>query len=162
MKSLCAWTFVSLLLVMSTPTSAASAKPALALTTLGGTAFDLRAQRGHWVIINYWSTQCAPCLEEMPMLGAFAKAHPSVRLIGLTYEKVGLPELRRFIAEHPPGYPIALIHEDQLPHALKPSWFGIHALPMTYVIAPDGVIARRFVGEIGRSKLQGALAGGGQ
>lgn len=160
MKSRSVWTFAGLMVGLAMPTFASSAKPALAVKTLGGTVFDLRAQRGHWVVINYWSTQCAPCLEEMPMLGGFAKAHSSVRLLGLTYQQLEAPELRRFVAEHHPGYPIALIHENQLPHTLKPSWFGIHALPMTYVIAPDGEVFRRFVGEIDRAKLEGAIAGG--
>ncbi|TAM18007.1 MAG: TlpA family protein disulfide reductase [Rhodanobacter sp.] len=137
---------------------ASETKVDLSVRTSGGHVFKVDAQRGHWIIINYWATWCEACRDEMPMLAAFAASHPSVRMIGLTYENIAPAALRQFLAAHPTGYPVAQVSEDKLPRALKPTYFGIHALPLTYVITPDGVVAKRWVGELDRTKLQ-ALVG---
>ena len=113
---------------------AATPAPSLSLQTTDGQIFKLAAQRGHLVIINYWATWCAACLEEMPMLRKFAASHPNVRLIGLTYENITPDALKQLVAKHRPGYPIAHIDPSEIPHALEPTWFGMHALPLSYVV----------------------------
>jgi len=46
------------------PIAAATAtRPTLNVTTLDGKKFDLSAQSGKWVIVNYWATWCSPCLK---------------------------------------------------------------------------------------------------
>jgi thiol-disulfide isomerase/thioredoxin len=122
--------------------------------TTDGQVFKLGAQRGHVVVINYWATWCGACLDEMPMLRKFAASHPSVKLIGLTYEKITPDALRQFAATHGIGYPVAHIDPSKIPHALKPTWFGMHALPLTYVLSPQGTVTERWVGELSVSKLQ--------
>jgi peroxiredoxin len=44
--------------------------PALSYTLLDGRRSDLAALRGHVVLVNFWATDCAPCVEEMPGLVA--------------------------------------------------------------------------------------------
>lgn len=130
----------------------------LTVRTADGRIFSLGAQQGHWLVVNYWATWCEACREEMPRLSAFAKTHPSVRIIGLTYEDITPASLEKFVAKHPLGYPVARIGEKALPAVLKPTFFGIHALPLTYVVAPNGTVVKRWVGELDRARLQ-TLAG---
>lgn len=92
------------------------------------------------------------------MLSAFAAAHPSVRVIGLTYEDIAPVTLKKFVADHPPGFPVARVDEEAVPAKLKPTFFGIHALPLTYVVAPNGAVAKRWVGELDQAKLQALAA----
>ena len=58
--------------------------PQLVAPELNGQAFDLSAQRGHIVIVNFWATWCVPCREEMPAIDAFYKQHhdEGVEVIG--------------------------------------------------------------------------------
>ena len=88
------------------------------------------------------------------MLRRFAASNPEVRLIGLTYENIAPDALRQFVATHRPGYPVAHIDPSKIPHALEPTWFGMHALPLTYVVSPQGIVAKRWVGELSVAKLQ--------
>ncbi len=82
------------------------------------------------------------------MLRRFAAEHPTVRLIGLTYPHIPAKALRRFLIAHPTDYPVAQVDRAALPRALKPrwGWFGIKVLPLTYAVAPDGAVAKRWVG----------------
>ena len=139
---------------------AATPVPAWTIPLTHGRVFKLDAQRGHWVVINYWATWCEACLAEMPMLRDFVAAHPSVRLIGVTYEDITPRALHRFFATHRVGYPVAQVNEEAIPRRFKPTWFGIHALPLTYVVAPDGTLAKRWVGELDRARLDAMVVSG--
>src|SRR6185437_4542355 len=85
--------------VTAASATATAATPTLTVRTVDGQLFSLRAERGHWVVVNYWATWCEACREEMPMLSAFAAAHPSVRVVGLTYEDIASAALKKFVAD---------------------------------------------------------------
>ena len=48
-----------------------AATATLKLADINGIEHDIKNYRGHWVVVNYWATWCAPCVEEMPMLSKF-------------------------------------------------------------------------------------------
>ncbi|MFZ2237889.1 MAG: TlpA disulfide reductase family protein [Dokdonella sp.] len=123
--------------------------PSLEVKTLDGKTFDLAAQKGKWVIVNYWATWCGPCVKEMPALSAFVAAHDDVTAIGLAFEDSDLADLEAFLKKRPVSYPIAQVDIDNPPAAFDVP----RGLPMTYVIAPDGSIAKQFVGPIDEKDL---------
>ena len=53
--------------------------------TLGGGEFDLSAWRGRWMVLNFFTSTCVPCVQEHPELTAFAS-----RQSGLMLEKICL------------------------------------------------------------------------
>lgn len=142
------------LLAATVPVQAAMPEqPALKVTTLDGKPFDLAAQRGHWVVVNFWATWCVPCIKEMPDISHFVKTHANVRAIGLAYEDSDKADIQAFLARHPVSYPIAQVSLDNTPKDFDEP----RGLPTTYVIAPDGHVAKRFVGPVTGQSLGAAI-----
>jgi len=136
-----------------TAQAAMPAQPSLKVTTLDGKAFDLVAQRGHWVVVNFWATWCVPCIKEMPDISRFVSDHADVRAIGLAYEDSDKADIQAFLAKHPVSYPIAQVTMDDAPKDFDEP----RGLPTTYLIAPDGHVAKRFVGPVTGQSLGAAI-----
>lgn len=130
-------------------------QPALKLTLLDGKPYDLAQHRGKFVLINFWATYCAPCLKEIPALTAFDQAHDDVEVIGLDYEDIEDADLKAFLKDHPAGYPIAKVDVYDPPKDFDTP----RGLPTSYLIGPDGKVAKRFLGPITEADLAAAVAG---
>ncbi|MHA6205564.1 TlpA family protein disulfide reductase [Dyella soli] len=129
-------------------------QPSIKVTTIDGKSFDLAAQRGHWVIVNYWATWCVPCIKEMPDISKFVSDHKDkVAAIGLAYEDSDKADIQAFVAKHPVSYPIAQVTLDQ---PLK-DFDEPRGLPTTWLIGPDGKVAKRFVGPVTEASLGQAI-----
>ena len=137
---------------VETPSS--HARPSLDITTLDGSRFSLAAQRGHWVLVNFWATWCSPCLKEMPELSALDARRDDLAVLGLAYQEIDPESLQAFLKRHPVGYPIAIVDMAR-PPADFPTPLG---LPMTYLIAPDGRIAEHFIGPVTAQMIEAAIA----
>lgn len=146
---------VLLFVLTAAPLAAETAKqPSLVVETVDGKSFDLATHRGKWVIVNYWATWCAPCIAEMPELSEFIKARADVVGIGLAYEDTERQEIVDFLKRRPVAYPIAQIDVNA-----PPKDFDIpRGLPTTYLIAPDGTVAKHFLGPIKAKDLEQAIA----
>jgi thiol-disulfide isomerase/thioredoxin len=130
--------------------------PTLQVTTLKGASFDLAHERGKWVIVNYWATWCNPCIKEMPDISAFVAGRKDVTAIGLAFEDTDRKDIEAFLAKHPVVYPVA-----QLDTMHPPKDFGEPlGLPTTYLIAPDGTLAKKFIGPVTVADLARAIAAG--
>jgi thiol-disulfide isomerase/thioredoxin len=129
-------------------------QPSIKLTTMDGKPYDLASQRGKWVIVNYWATWCIPCIKEMPDISKFVSAHKDkVSAIGLAYDDSDKADIQAFLAKHPVSYPVAQVTMDK---PLK-DFDEPRGLPTTWLIAPDGKVAKRFVGTVNETSLGEAI-----
>lgn len=131
--------------------------PALHVTTLAGEPWDLADHRGKWVVVNYWATWCAPCREEMPELSALATMREHIEVVGLAYEEIEPDAMQAFLDEFPVTYPIAIIGTYDPPADFDTP----RGLPMTWLIAPDGRVAKRFLGPVHAGEIEAAIAEAG-
>ncbi|WP_233843359.1 TlpA disulfide reductase family protein [Dyella sp. 2HG41-7] len=140
--------------MLTTPVYAAMpAQPSLKATALDGKPYDLAAQRGHWVIVNFWATWCVPCIKELPDISHFVATHPNVRAVGVAYEDTDPSDIRAFLAKHPVSYPVVQVTMDKpLTDFDEPL-----GLPTTWLISPDGKVAKHFMGPITSAALSAAI-----
>lgn len=135
----------------------ATETPALRVTTVDGKPFDLAQQRGRWVVVNFWATWCGPCLKEMPELSALDAMREHVEVIGLDYEEIAPADLRAFLQKHPVVYPVAIVDVYAPPKDFAPP----RGLPTTYLIGPNGKVAKHFLGPVTAKDIDDAIAAAG-
>ncbi len=103
--------------------------------TLSGEDVFLSDYKGQIVLINFWASWCAPCLEEMPDLNALQKRFQDrkIRVVTVTIEKK-TENAVRFFSEH---------EIDALPLFSDPTGLmvfdmGFEGLPGSLVIDAQG------------------------
>ncbi|MEP7097367.1 MAG: TlpA disulfide reductase family protein [Dokdonella sp.] len=128
--------------------------PVLEVTTFDGRPWSLRKQRGHWVLVNFWATWCGPCLEEMPALSAFNTKREDVSVIGLAFDDIDHAGMQDFLKQHTVSYPIAMIDTLHPPQDFDTP----RGLPTSYLIAPDGSVAKKIIGPLKIQVLEQAIA----
>ena len=129
----------------------------LRVTTLDGEPWDLAAQRGKWVVVNFWATWCAPCLKEMPELSALGAMREHVEVLGLAYEEIEPEAMRAFLQKHPVLYPISIVDVYAPPAGFDPP----RGLPMTYLVDPEGVVAKQYLGPVTAHDIERDIAAAG-
>ena len=132
-------------------------RPALVVTTVDGKRYDLAEHRGKWVVLNFWATWCSPCLAEMPELSALDAMREHIEVVGLAYEEIEPAAMQAFLKEHPVSYPIAVVDVYDPPKDFE----APRGLPLTYLVAPDGKVAKQFMGPVTAKDIEAAIAAAG-
>ena len=96
-------------------------------------------------------------MKEMPDLSALDAMREHIEVIGLAYEEIERPAMRDFLKDHPAGYPVAIVDIYDPPQDFDTP----RGLPMTYLIAPDGKVAKQFVGPVTAKDIESAIAAAG-
>ncbi|MEE7558665.1 TlpA family protein disulfide reductase [Xanthomonas sp. Kuri4-2] len=131
--------------------------PTLVLPAVDGARYDLAAHRGKWVVVNFWATWCAPCLKEMPELSALHTMRENIEVVGLAYEDIEPADMQAFLKDHPVSYPIVIVDTYQPPKDFATP----RGLPMTYLIGPDGKVAKQFLGPVTAHDIEAVVTAAG-
>ena len=142
----------TLLIVAIAP--AASAAEDYRLPDLDGNEHSLAAQKGKWLIINFWATWCAPCLKEMPELQAFYERNrDTANVWGVTFEETPVETIREFADRLGVTYPIVGRANDPI------TPFGqVRVLPTTFIVNPEGKFQQKIEGLVTRAQLEAIIA----
>lgn len=115
------------------------AAPALQGVTLSGQPYVLPAHPAQPVLVHFWGTWCPICRAEQNSIVAIAHDHPNIITVAM---QSGKPEeVARYLREQGADFPV--IND---PDGSISSAWGVHAVPASFIIAPDGKV--RFV-EVG-------------
>jgi thiol-disulfide isomerase/thioredoxin len=132
-------------------------------TQLGdGRRWSSTSARGHVLVVNFWASWCGPCRAEQPGLTAVARAfrNRGVEFIGLNV-KDNRAAARAYAEEFAVPYPSLFD-----PGALTATELPAVALPTTFVLDRDGVVAYQLTGKttvpVLTARLEALLAQGGR
>lgn len=129
----------------------------LALADSQGTVQKISQWQGKILLINFWATWCAPCVQEMPELSALQKelSKNNVQLLGLGIDSPS--NIKEFAAKYGISYPLFStgMEGTELSRQL-----GNHAggLPFTLLIAADGSIAKTYLGRLKMDELRADIS----
>ncbi len=128
--------------------------PDFALETMAGKIFRLSEHHGEVVVLNFWATWCAPCLEEIP---GFIRLQDNFRarglqIVGVSLDDEGFDVVRPFAARLGINYP--LVVNDGV---VAETYRGHFVVPTTFVIDRRGEIRSRYIGIVTFSELEPLL-----
>ena len=118
----------------------------------GGGEIALSEWRGAPLLINFWATWCPPCVEEMPLLARFQRAHRSTgwRVLGIAVGKE--KPVQDFIAAKGIDFAIVLAGNDGL--ALSRSLGNAAGgLPFSIAFGRNGTVLAQKVGALNEAML---------
>ena len=131
-----------------------SAARDFALVDLDGNPVRLADLRGRPVLVNFWASWCAPCVEEFPLLRDAAEAHADdgLALVGIVYQDRS-EAARAFMERFGAGWPAAMD-----PGGEVAANYGIYGPPETFFIDRSGVISSRQIGILSTADLERKLS----
>ena len=111
------------------------------------TPFNVNRRKGSWVVLNFFTHDCIPCVREHPELIRFVEQQRSLGLEGAEFYSIvqssTVEQVEAFFAERGGDWPI--VYDDDFEFQID---FGVAQVPETWVIDPDGIIQLRAISEI--------------
>lgn len=136
--------------------------PDFTLNDIDGSKVRLADFKGRVVVLNFWSTTCAPCVAEIPALNTLYRDLKGRGLIvlGISLDRSAKP-VRELAATHHITYPLLMDCQQEV-------YFDTYALfgqPVSIVIDRSGVVQDKLLGQVDwsapqiRSKILALLKG---
>ena len=128
-----------------TTMSKSGAAPEVQFNTLKGERINTSDLRGKVVLVNFWATDCVPCVHEMPALSATYRK----------FESRGFETIAVAMRHDPPNFVVNYTEKNALPFKvaldvngdLAQRFGNVTLTPTTFIIAKDGRIVKQFLGE---------------
>ena len=127
------------------------------MTDASGKPQSLSQWQGKPLVVNFWATWCAPCVEEIPELSVLQNEIQSkqVQILGIGIDSPS--NIAEFAGKYKITYPLynGGLDGTALSHQLGNKAGG---LPFTVVIDRDGKVKRTFLGRLKMDELRKEIA----
>jgi thiol-disulfide isomerase/thioredoxin len=120
---------------------------AQSLPDVTGQSQSLSQWKGKTVLVNFWATWCAPCVDEMPELSALQTemASKQVQVLGIGIDSTA--NIAQFASKYKITYPLYTggLNGTDLSRQLGNKTGG---LPFTVLVGQDGQIKKTYLGRL--------------
>lgn len=106
----------------------------------GSTSIRLADYRGKIVLVNFWASWCAPCIQELPSLQEFHREHPEYPVLAVSVDK-SEDAYKRFLVQRHVDF--VTVRDPDESAAMK---YATTGWPETFIVDRQGKIRRRFIG----------------
>ncbi|MEM9554041.1 MAG: redoxin domain-containing protein [Acidobacteriota bacterium] len=128
--------------------------PAFEVVDLDGAPFHSDKLDGRWVLIDFWATWCPPCIRDLPKLTKLHEryAERGFVVIGISIDEGddAVDKVERMVERRRARHPI------YLDLGKTPAWaaYQVPAVPMQFLVSPDGEIVAQWSGAIDLKTLE--------
>jgi peroxiredoxin len=124
--------------------------PGFQLAGLNGQTVSLSSYRGKLVLVNFWATWCPECRQEFPALEAAYRKHRAdgFEVLAPSVDDRGRQAVLPFVAGYAPSFTICLADPKTA------DAYGVRALPASFLVGPDGVVLKTYLGAVEPSELE--------
>ena len=129
--------------------------PEVSGRSLDGSTVRLTTMRGRFVLLNFFATWCVPCQREHEDLMLLQQRHEAagdLQVLAVIFDDE-VPRVRQFFEEKGGDWPVI---DD--PSGRASLEFGVRGPPESFLIAPDGTVLTRIVGEVEADRVDDILA----
>jgi len=130
---------------------------AKSMTDANGRPQNLSQWKNKGLIVNFWATWCAPCVQEMPELSALQPeiSPANIQIIGIGIDSA--VNIAEFAAKYKITYPLYVggLDASELSRQLGNQAGG---LPFTLLIGRDGTVKKTYLGRLKMEELRKDLA----
>ena len=118
--------------------------------------FDLAQRSGSWVVLNFFDSTCGPCVAEHPELVDFDAGQDTlggdqIELVSILW---GRDPARSYEYLQANGLDWDVVYDDgSIANA-----YGITKVPETWIIDTNGIVRRRYIGEVNAQLLIDTVA----
>lgn len=129
--------------------------PSIVATTLSGDEFDLDEQRGRFVVVNFFSTTCVPCIREHPELVSFHEAYaPSgfAEVVSVAFDD-SAANVSGFFETNGGDWPVIAHDTGSIAVA-----YGVALVPESVIVADNGELIDKLIGGVTRSQIESVIA----
>ncbi len=125
--------------------------PDFSTDLLSGETFRLSDFRGRVVIINFWGTTCAPCVEELPYYEQLKQNHPEMEILAI-HNRAGAKKAQAFLEDK--GWDRLDFALDSKEKGLLPLLNAADAMPQTIILNPHGEVTYNAQAPLTLEKLE--------
>ncbi len=127
--------------------------PLKQLTDLSGKALSEQQFQGKYVLINFYSEHCAPCIREVPVLNQIMLRNKDIHVLAITPDKA--EEAKQYLQQYALQWPVAAGADQLLFNQI-----GVKSFPSFALLDRNGklvttVYANQLGGEDGHATLEG-------
>jgi thiol-disulfide isomerase/thioredoxin len=107
----------------------------------------MQSFQGRPLLVNFWATWCAPCVEELPLINDFYRQNKvnGWQVLGLAVDK--LTPVQAFLQKMPLDFPVGMagLSGAEMARALGNLAGG---LPFSVVVGANGTVVQRKLGRL--------------
>ncbi|MBE0696542.1 MAG: redoxin domain-containing protein, partial [Anaerolineaceae bacterium] len=130
-----------------------SEAPDFTLTSSAGKEIRLGAFRGRPVVLNFFTTWCGPCRDEMPGMQKMFEAYFPQGLVLIAVDLGDTPaDVKKYALEMGLGFPLLLDQESRVGDQ-----YGVNSFPRTFFIDTEGIIRKISIGSMEEAEIAAGI-----